>query len=208
MKFRRTFATVIALGAFSTIAIRIWLRMDADGESLGEAVWSMYRYYTIWTTTLIGIACACVALSRGVKAQTLTGLLLSIIIVAVVYHALLARLNDFVGIDAFIDTMLHTVIPIAFAAFWIVFVPKAGLRNGHILEWLVLPFVYCIYAMIRAQFDGEYPYFFLNLTELGITRTALNILGLLIAFAVIGALIVWVAHWIDRIASRVEGHKA
>jgi len=77
-------------------------------------------------------------------------------------------------------------------------VPKSGLRLGDIPYWLILPLVYCLYAMTRAQVDGDYPYFFLDLADLGLARTVVNILGLLIAFAGVGAVIVLLARVLSR----------
>ena len=208
MTLYRGSAGLIAIGAFATIALRIWLRMTDDGDTLVEAVWDMYRFFTLWMNTLIGVACATIALGRYGSAQALSGLLLSIVIVAAVYHALLARFNDFTGLDALVDNMLHTVIPVAFVVFWLAFVRKSDLRFKDILPWLVLPLVYCIYAMGRAQFDGVYPYFFLNLADLGLARTMLNIIGLLIAFACVGAAIVLVAKLLARFEQSAEDQKA
>lgn len=203
MTLRRSIAAVIAVGVFGTIALRVWLRMSGDGETVTEALWGMYRFYTVWTNTLIGVACSAIAVGRATSPQVLSKLLLSIIIVAVVYHALLAHLNDFSGLDALVDTMLHTAIPLAFVGYWIVFVRKSELVFKDIAPWLILPFAYCIYAMARAQVDGVYPYFFLNLDDLGPFKTALNIGGLLIAFSVVGVGIIGMAKGLSRF-DRVE----
>lgn len=198
MTLPRACAAIIALSVMASLATRLWLRVHVDGENVAEALWGMYLFYTIWTNTLIGLACAALATGQRVTARTFSNLLLSIIIVAAVYHALLAQMNDFAGIDRLVDTMFHTAIPLGFALFWLAFVPKSGLRFGDIPYWLILPLVYCLYAMTRAQVDGDYPYFFLDLADLGPARTAVNILGLLIAFAGIGALIVLLARVLSR----------
>jgi len=198
VKAQRSTAALIAFSVFATIALRIYLRMTDDGETFFQAVWGIYRFFTLWTNTLIGVACGLIALGRPKSPQVLSKLLLSIIIVAAVYHALLAQMNDFTGLDALVDTMLHTVIPLAFVGYWFVFVRKSDLGFKDIPPWLVLPFIYCIYAMIRAQFDGVYPYFFLNLDELGVMQTVLNVLGLLVAFSVVGGLIVLAAKALSR----------
>ena len=62
--------------------------------------------------------------------------------------------------------------------------------------------------MVRAQVDGDYPYFFLNLAELGPVRTGVNILGLLLAFAGVGAVIVVAAKLLSARNRSAEGRKA
>lgn len=199
MTLARAIAAAIALGVFATIATRIGLRMDRESVGFLDTLWFNYRYYTIWTNTLIGLACMRIALGGDESPKYLSGLLLSIGIVGAVYHALLAHLNAYTGIDLLIDHMLHTVLPIGFAAFWGAFVTKSGLRHRDVLPWLILPLVYCVYAMIRAQYDGVYPYFFLNLAQLGPAKTTLNVFGLLCAFALLGSVIVFVERCLVRL---------
>jgi hypothetical protein len=56
-------------------------------------------------------------------------LLLAIGAVAAVYHLLLAGLVSLTGLEAVLDEMLHTVIPVVFALYWLLFAPKEGLRS-------------------------------------------------------------------------------
>lgn len=192
MTAKRLCAALLALGVCATIVTRVWLRIDRYDIGLIETLAFNYRYFTIWTNTLVGLTCAWVALGGREPAKVQGGLLLSILMVAVVYHVLLAHLRDYQGIDMVIDLMLHTLIPLGFAAYWLAFVKKAHLRFQDIPPWLILPLLYCCVAMLRAGvFGGRYPYHFLNVADLGLLRTGINILGLLIVFSVFGALIVW-----------------
>ena len=194
MKTKAFWAGVLALAVLVTIVTRVWLRIDRYDIGLLETLAFNYRYFTIWTNTLVGLSCAAVMVGWRESAKLQSGLLLSISMVAIVYHVLLAHLRDYQGIDMVIDLMLHTLIPIGFAVYWLVFVDKRELRYPDILPWLILPLLYCIAAMVRAQFDGRYPYHFLNYDDLGLFRTAVNIFGLLVVFSGFGALIVWAAH--------------
>lgn len=198
MTAKRVSAGAIALLVLGALVLRIWLRMDQQDETLGQAIWALYRFFTIWTNTLVGVVAACVAIGQKPTASLQTGLLLSISIVAIVYHALLAKFNDYAGLDWVADHLVHTVIPLAYAVYWLMFVRKSQLRLSQLPYWLILPLVYCIFAMTRGALDGVYPYFFLNLADLGFARTALNVFGLLVAFAGIGAVLVFAGRALHR----------
>ena len=198
---KRACAALLALAVCVTLVTRIWLRIDRYDIGLIDTLAFNYRYFTIWTNTLVGLTCAWVAMGRSEPAKAQGGLLLSIAMVAIVYHVLLAHLRDYRGIDMVIDLMLHTLIPIGFAGYWLAFVQKVDLRYPDILSWLILPLLYCVIAMVRAQFDGRYPYHFLNLADLGPLRTGINIFGLLLVFSGFGALIVWTGQRLGRRAA-------
>ncbi|WP_439121981.1 Pr6Pr family membrane protein [Marivita sp.] len=203
MNAKRICAGLLALAVCVTIVTRIWLRIDRYDIGLIDTLAFNYRYFTIWTNTLVGLSCALVAAGWRESPKVQSGLLLSISMVAIVYHVLLAHLRDYQGIDMVIDVMLHTLIPVAFAGYWLVFVHKDEVRYPNVLPWLILPFLYCVVAMVRAQFDGRYPYHFLNFGDLGLFRTTLNILGLLVVFSGFGALIVWAGRRLGRIQAFV-----
>jgi hypothetical protein len=57
-----------------------------------------------------------------------------------------------------IDEMLHTVIPVLYAIYWLLFAPKEGLTYRAVPLWLSYPLVYCGYALLRGEVDGIYPY--------------------------------------------------
>ncbi|MHA7875680.1 Pr6Pr family membrane protein [Roseivivax sp.] len=177
----RASAALLALAALGTVLARIWLSVSED-ESLGAALWSLFRYFTLWTNTAVGLYAAWVALTGRGSARLAGGLLLSILAVGLVYHLLLAHLSDLSGLEARIDDMLHTVVPLGYLAYWTGAAPKAGLGLRDLGLWLGYPLVYCLYAILRAQLDGVYPYPFLDISEAGPGGVALNVLGLLLAF--------------------------
>jgi len=179
-------AALIAFGVFATILTRIPLKMDADDLGFGAAIFEMYRFFTLWTNTLVGLVCVWIA-RGGRPAQWMTAcLVLAIVVVAGVYHVLLAHLNDYTGIDWVIDQMLHTVVPIAFVAFWLLGLPKAQLGVRDMIYFMGYPLIYCIYALGRGALDGVYPYGFINVTNLGAAGVAVNVAGLVVVFALGG----------------------
>ncbi|WP_425040111.1 Pr6Pr family membrane protein [Primorskyibacter sp. S187A] len=185
----RVSAGILALSVLGTLLLRIQLNM-ATGNSFPEALWVIYRFFTVWTNTAIGVVALLIACARPVSDNVQSALLLAIGAVSIVYHVLLAHLVSYEGVERFVDVMLHSVVPLGWLAFWVVFTPKARLRFRAIPWWLLYPLVYCVYALVRGAFDGVYPYPFLNVEKLGLGGVAINVLGLLIVFSIGAAAIV------------------
>lgn len=193
MSGRRISAALLALLVVVTIVTRLWLNMEDHGTSLGQALWRIFRYFTIWTNVLIGAVGLWLALGRPVGGRITAGLLLAIGAVGIVYHTLLSGLTRYQGLEAYVDDSLHTVVPVWFALHWLAFEPKARLGWRDIPLWLAYPAVYCGYALIRGAFEGRYPYFFLDPVKQGLDGLVFWVLALLAAFALGGGLIVLVA---------------
>lgn len=193
MSGRRISAALLALVVLATIVTRLWLNMEDRGASLGEALWRIFRYFTIWTNCLIGAVGLWLALGRRVDGRITAGLLLAIGAVGIVYHTLLSGLTRYQGLEALVDDSLHIVVPVWFALHWLLLEPKAHLGWRDIPLWLIYPAVYCGYALVRAQVDGRYPYPFLDIADKGLAAVLVNMAGLLAAFALGGGMIVLVA---------------
>lgn len=193
MSGRRISAALLALLVLVTIATRLWLNMEDHGTTLGQALWRIFRYFTIWTNFLIGAVGILLALGRSVDGRITAGLVLAIGAVGIVYRTLLAGLTRYQGLEALVDDSMHIVVPVWFALHWLALEPKAHLGWRDIPLWLAYPAVYCGYALIRAQVDGRYPYPFLDIAEKGLAAVLVNMAGLLAAFALGGGLIVLVA---------------
>ena len=189
----RALAGVLAVAVAATISTRLAITMRDFDDDLPGAVWNIYRFFTVWTNTLVGIVAGWIALGGRSPVWVTAGLALAIAIVGGVYHAVLAQLVSYEGVAWVVDQMVHTVVPLAFIALWAFGLPKRGLRIGHIGTWLAYPMVYCVYAIARGATDGIYPYPFLNVAELGAAGVAVNVVGLICVFAVGGLIILGLA---------------
>jgi len=194
----RAAAGTIALAVLATIVLRLQLNMSANGNSLPEAIWVIYRFFTVWTNTLVGVVCGVIALGARPPSWMTAGLVLAIGIVGGVYHAVLAQLVSYEGLDKLVDVMLHTVVPVGFAALWLFGLPKQGLGLRSLVPWLIYPLVYCVFVILRGLADGIYPYRFLNLAEIGAAQLAINVAGLLVAFVVGGLILLGIARMMTR----------
>ncbi|MEN8840360.1 MAG: Pr6Pr family membrane protein [Octadecabacter sp.] len=198
MQTLRLFAAGLALAVAVTLIARFGMTMQEKDISALGAVWNDVRYFTIWVNTLIGVASGAIALGRVPPQWLAAGLAMAIALVAGVFHALLAGDVPRVGLDWAVNGMLHTIIPIAFIGLWFFALPKARLAWRDLLIWSAFPIIYSIYAIGRGAVDGVYPYFFLDVGNLGAGGVALWVAGLALIFIGAGAALIVCSHRFAR----------
>jgi hypothetical protein len=123
-----------------------------------------------------------------------------IVIVGVIYTLLLRHYWDPKGAQKLADSLLHDVVPILYAAYWLFLAPKNGLRWKSALTWLIFPGVYLLYLLARGAIVSKYPYPFIDVTELGYPRMFLNSAGFLGIFLGLGLIVVAYARWRERLS--------
>ncbi|MBO6792028.1 MAG: Pr6Pr family membrane protein [Dinoroseobacter sp.] len=196
--FGRLMAFTIVIIAMAALIVRAQLSAPDHGGDVGLAMWELMRYFTILTNALVAIFLAFHLLHEPQSASRLAGVTLAIGIVGVVYHLLLANLNDLVGIEILVDHALHTIVPLMMFLWWAGFAPKTPLSPLSPIRWILWPVWYAVYAVLRGMMDGQYPYFFLNLDELGWEGLGLSIAQFLVAFLIAGYALYAVAVILQR----------
>lgn len=185
----RIAAAVIALVGIISLGLQLHFTLidaQANGMSAAAAVWRYLGYFTILTNFLVLGTMTKIALGKPVSASFAACITLNILIVGVIYHVLLASQWDPQGWGKVADQGLHTVVPLLTLLLWLFALPKAELKLEDVPKWLIWPMGYGGYAIVRAMFDGFYPYPFIDAGVLGAARVALNMVGLALAFAVSG----------------------
>ena len=106
-------------------------------------------------------------------------LTLMIAVTMLVYHFLLAGgkppMYDGTQLQRWLaNTLLHYAAPALVILDWILFDPKRAFRWFDPLLWLVIPLLYAIFVLLRAEIGGEIagrgsrvPYFFLDIDAIG-----------------------------------------
>lgn len=197
---KRHFAIVVALVAWFALVVQLAMsvRMGfARGGGWAFGLWMYLAFFTVTTNLVVAIATLLFAVapeSRGGRllgnADSLTGIAASIVLVAIVYNAILARSWHPQGWQWVADLALHDVVPILFVAFWWTVVPRGSIRFSRAALWALYPILYFTYAMIRGVVSDFYPYPFINPDRLGFGWVAVNALGVLLAFFFIMAVLV------------------
>ena len=182
----RSLAALAALTAGVAIALQLPLAETAANRPPGAPVWWwLAGYFTILTNGAVAVLMGRCALGAALSARLQGGLVLSIVMVGLVYHAILARLWAPQGLAWWTDQALHTATPLLTLAWWLGFGDRrVGLRD--LPSWLTWPAAYAAYALVRGTLTGFWPYPFLDADTLGWPRVALNVTGMVLAFALLG----------------------
>lgn len=197
--FARFTAALIAALALASIVARYLYDQSLGDEPPLETIWSLARFFTLLTNTLVVVTFAAAAFRRdGVSAAWLAALTLSIMLVGAVYHVLLAGLVSFTGLGIWADQGLHTAVPIACFVWWLFCAPKRTLQYRDLPMFIVWPCVYVSYALARGARDGIYPYPFMNLSQIDATEVATNLAGLVIVLLMGGVIFIMVGRFADR----------
>lgn len=183
-KYRITAGLIGGAGLFA-IGTLLFLRL-ARGMDLWSALWGLAGFFTILTNLLMALTMLTIAVTgRRLSFGWMSMVTMSMIMVGLVYHMALAHLVFFTGPRWWVDQAVHTILPALMLWFWLMETSRHNPRMGKPLTWLIWPALYALYAMTRGALTGRYPYPFLNIDRLGMGAVALNMAGLLLAFAVL-----------------------
>ena len=193
----RTGAALVALSAALGLTIQFGVTVQ-DSGSPALALWTLSRFFTIWTNLLVALVFAAIALGVRVQARIIGGLLLSILLVGIVYGLLLRGIQVHAGAGIVANALLHQATPMAVPLWWMLFVVKGDLRRSDPWMWALYPLSYFAVALVRGAMEGRYPYFFLDIARFGAGRVALNALLIGLSFVAAGYAVLW----LDRRLSR------
>jgi hypothetical protein len=178
-----------ALAAQFVISIQLNM---ARGASVAYGIWMFFAFFTVTTNLLVALMLTLPALAPNSRAgrffgqpASITGATASIILVGIVYNTLLGHLYHQQGWRFVTDILMHDVVPILTVAYWWIAVPRASVPRKSAILWALYPVAYFFYATARSLATGFYPYYFFNVSQLGIGWVLLNAIGVLTAFLII-----------------------
>ncbi|HEU5168347.1 MAG TPA: Pr6Pr family membrane protein [Chitinophagaceae bacterium] len=185
----RFVALIGAIIGWSAIIAQLYLIITNRVVSIPGTVFRFFSYFTIDTNILVALCFTFIFLGNQsrpgklfTKATTITALTVYIIIVGIVYNTILRLTWNPQGLQMVVDEILHSVIPVLFILFWVIFVPIEGLKYKHAFSWLIYPLVYMLYAVIHGAITNFYPYMFVDVTRHGYGKVLSN--AGLIVFAI------------------------
>jgi len=120
--------------------------------------------------------------------------ILMILLTFFVFNILLAKDRPLEQNLTVSSLLLHVTLPIMFVADWFLFYERKQVKWYYPLLSILVPLIYVIFIFTRAWLlngVGEviYPYFFFDLNELGLNSVLSWILVLLIAFVIVGFMV-------------------
>ena len=175
------YRSVFALVGWGTLILQYYLHFVGRGAlTVFEQTLNYFSFFTI----LVNILAATIltlpvvakdrpigrwAASEGVRAAVT----MFIVVVGLSYHFLLAATWDPQGLAYPVNMILHYVMPIAMVVDWLAFTPKGRLRWIDPAKWVLFPLIYGVWTVIHGFAANWWPYWFVNVAELGWARPGL-----------------------------------
>lgn len=99
---------------------------------------------------------------------------------------------------AWVDSVLHRVMPIALMVDWLIAPPRSPISFKRALLWMAFPVAYAAFTLVRGAIDGRYPYPFLDPANGGYGMVALYSVAILLLMLAV----TWVVAWAGRVLGR------
>ena len=186
--FARPAAAIIVIVALGALALQTALNLERDGSPLVSAG-LLLRFFTIWGNLAAGLIMGWIALGRRVVPEIVHALATALGIVGLVYWLLLADMHHPEGLDRIINQFHHTLVPLATILWWLAFGQHSENAARSVGVAMIAPVAYPVFALAYGAASGFYAYFFLDAGQLGWAQLAINIVGLAVLFALVGALL-------------------
>lgn len=140
-------------------------------------------YYTHWANALVILVFGAIAFgSERAARSSMIGHVFVMIAILVMHYWILRGLPDFLR-SPFRSKVIHGLLPLLIAVYWLIFVDKKCLNWRDPLKWTALPIAYTVYGLLRGALTGEYAYDVGNVNNLGY-RKVLTVIGATFVFAV------------------------
>jgi len=177
----RIFALFVASVTWFGILAQFYLIIVNRVVSVPETILRFFAYFTINTNILVALCLTFIGFSVKTnigrffsRPFTVTAITVYIIIVGLVYNTILRTLWQPQGLQMIVDEILHSVTPILFILFWVIFTPTEDLKWKYAFSWLTYPAVYILYALTFGAITKFYPYLFVDVNRHGYTKALSN----------------------------------
>ncbi len=187
--FGRVWSWVTAAAVLAGIVIQLFVTANAtEGffSTTPERVLNVFAFFTIQSNILLGATVLLDRRSTLFKTLRLNGVL-CIAVTGIVYHLVLAGLDELTGWAAVANFLLHTATPLLGVLGWVLFGPR-GRTDLRIAGWsIVFPLLWLAFTLIRGEFVGFYPYPFIDVNQHGYGQVLLNCLLVAVLFLALAA---------------------
>ena len=193
----RAWFALTALSVLIGLIIQVDVSAGLKGTqftSVGSLVFNVFCYFTVQSNVIVGVTTALLAVgphrtSTVFRVFRLAGLI-GITITGVVFHLVLAGLQDLKGAAATADLLLHTVVPVLAVLGWLLFGPRRLTSWRVAALALLFPLGWVAFALVRGELIGFYAYPFIDVRVLGYPRVLGNVVlvGLLFFTLAAGAI--------------------
>lgn len=205
------YTLITALLGWFAVITQFVLLIQNRITPLTETIIRFFSFFTILSNIIVALTFSFLFFGAAGKwgrffhkATTITAVTVYIIVVGAVYNIILRVIWHPVGLQKFVDELLHSVIPVLATLFWILFVKKEELQWKDSFLWLLYPILYTVFIAVRGMLSDYYPYPFINVPAIGYPRALLNGLVLAVVFLGLSLFLIAVAKFISRKKATAE----
>lgn len=192
----RMLLALLAAVTWVALLLQLYLSIElafSNGRGVIHGALAFLAYFTVLTNLFVALAASLplVAGATGpgrffAKPEVLGCAITSIVMVGAGYHVLLRNAWSPQGLQLAADYLLHYVVPLCALAYWVMFAPRTRLGMLAPLAWCIYPIGYFIYALIRGELTGMYPYYLIDVARIGLAKVLANSAAMLAAFLLVG----------------------
>ena len=196
-------ATFALIGWFAVLA-QYFLMIENRVASIPETTIRFFSFFTILTNSLVAVYFTCIVLYKKQETTligipgTLSAITVYILMVGLVYQFVLRQIWHPEGLQKIVDELLHSVMPVLVIIFWYLYEITRPVKYAQIIYWAIYPLAYFVYILIHGSFSNFYPYPFIDVTDLGMSKVLSNAAVLLLIFIVVSALILFIGKKLIR----------
>lgn len=186
MNGRKSYLTALAGIEWFGLIAQLILMLNGKAAPVGELLMRFFTFFTITTNLLVGVYLLAL-LFRPTQPffshpSTQTAIVMYITVVGLIYNLILRQLWSPTGLQAVVDDILHTAIPLLVILYWVIWVDARPVKPRAIWRWLLYPAVYTAIVFVRGAFAHWYPYPFMDLQKLPTATVIRNCAGVLLVF--------------------------
>ena len=195
----RMMLALLAAVAWLALLLQLYLSIElalSNGRGVIHGTLAFFAYFTVLTNLFVALAASLplVAGATGpgrffANPEVLGCAITSIVMVGAGYHLLLRNAWNPQGLQLLADYLLHYVVPLCALAYWVAFAPRNRLAALAPLAWCIYPIAYFIYALIRGELTGMYPYYFIDVAKIGFAQVLANSAAMLAGFLLVGMVV-------------------
>ncbi|SKB95685.1 hypothetical protein SAMN05660841_03264 [Sphingobacterium nematocida] len=202
MSFQRNLLALIALLSWLAVIAQFFISMEASTVDTVTQTVRFFSYFTILTNLMVAVYSTSLWLSpkRSIavffaKSTASTAVTLYILLVGLVYNLVLRGIWQPQGMARVVDETLHSIVPLLVLCHWWCIPDKGLLKWKDILGWLIYPFVYLIYTLAHGAISGFYPYPFVDVDALGLSKVLINSFIVGLAVVLMGVILIGIARF-------------
>jgi hypothetical protein len=193
----RIYIAIGAIISWFAILLQLYLIIENRALSIPATIIQFFSYFTILTNIIVAVYYTALLIKKRTQqegwftnSKTVTAIAVYIVIVGIVYNLVLRPLWEPQGWQLIADELLHTIIPLLFLLYWFLFVKQRNLEWKDAFLWLLYPFLYLVFVLLRGAVTRLYPYPFIDEPALGYNRVFLNCGVLFIVFFLLSLLFI------------------